>query len=270
MAKTKTATVEAPPKTATTDFLLVLDRSGSMGDDNKWDRLVEGARGQLRTIQAGADKTMTNRVSVVILDDTVQAIDTFKVDAASLNADTFLANMHPGGGTPLYDAIGTGVVRLEGEDDGDKDHAYLVNIFTDGMENASQQYTGPMLDKNIKRLQETGRWTFTWSITEADLAAAQAVFSSVPASNFQPYHNSGGGMAAASSANNAGTKSYMAQRQLGVTASADFYSSQTAAPLEPPPLTTGVVPPPSNWGAPPVHEPKIEKDATVAPPESWQ
>lgn len=50
----------------------------------------------------------------------------------------------PDGGTPLYDAMGTALARLETQCG--KDDMVLVTIITDGMENSSHEFSG----KSIK------------------------------------------------------------------------------------------------------------------------
>lgn len=69
----------------------------------------------------------------------------------------------PGGCTPLYDAIGLGIAKvnaLVGEND-----SVLVTIITDGYENSSREYNLPMVRNLIEKLKKQ-RWTFTFIGTD--------------------------------------------------------------------------------------------------------
>lgn len=65
---------------------------------------------------------------------------------------------NPGGGTPLYDAIGKGISKVNAQIS-DGDHV-LVTIITDGEENSSEEWTLKMVRTMIKKLKKQG-WTFT-------------------------------------------------------------------------------------------------------------
>ncbi len=79
-----------------------------------------------------------------------------------------VANYMPAATTPLYDAIGTGVFKLEKILDGILNYNVLVTIFTDGEENSSMEYTGETIKKKIMELK-LKRWTFTYTGTDHDV-----------------------------------------------------------------------------------------------------
>ena len=64
----------------------------------------------------------------------------------------------PGGGTPLYDAIGKGISKTNAQIE-DGDHV-LVTIITDGEENSSEEWTLKMIRTMIEKLKKQN-WTFT-------------------------------------------------------------------------------------------------------------
>jgi len=66
-----------------------------------------------------------------------------------------IENYHPGGMTPLYDAIGGTI------DGSRKDGKTLFVIMTDGEENASQEYGLDAITKLIKGKEKVG-WTFVY------------------------------------------------------------------------------------------------------------
>ena len=64
----------------------------------------------------------------------------------------------PGGGTPLYDAIGKGISKTNAQIE-DGDHV-LVTIITDGEENSSEEWSLKMIRTMIEKLKKQN-WTFT-------------------------------------------------------------------------------------------------------------
>ena len=69
---------------------------------------------------------------------------------------------HPDASTPLYDAIGQGVLRLKNDLSTHTDYNVLVTIITDGEENASKEFSRNAINQLISELQATGKWTFTY------------------------------------------------------------------------------------------------------------
>lgn len=68
------------------------------------------------------------------------------------------ANYTPGGGTPLYDAVGFTVKELEPEVNG---RNVLVIILTDGEENSSREYTSSQVKAMIAEKEKLG-WVFVY------------------------------------------------------------------------------------------------------------
>jgi Mg-chelatase subunit ChlD len=71
----------------------------------------------------------------------------------------------PDGSTSLYDAIGSSVQRLEQQqatDMKDFDTTVVVIILTDGYENSSGNFRLVDIKRMIARLEETGKWTFSF------------------------------------------------------------------------------------------------------------
>lgn len=67
----------------------------------------------------------------------------------------------PDASTPLFDALGRSLLRLELQLEAIPNPSVLVSILTDGAENASREYTGSAVRAIIDRLQGIG-WTFTY------------------------------------------------------------------------------------------------------------
>ena len=74
-------------------------------------------------------------------------------------------NYQPEGMTALLDAVGGSIDRIEKqfwkELENDEISVVMV-IITDGYENASKYFTYHMVAQNIVKLDETGKWTFSY------------------------------------------------------------------------------------------------------------
>lgn len=69
----------------------------------------------------------------------------------------------PNAMTPLYDAIGETVNKVENQIKNEKGKvAVLVVIMTDGGENSSKEFTQAKINSMITKLQEKGNWTFVF------------------------------------------------------------------------------------------------------------
>ena len=76
-------------------------------------------------------------------------------EVRNITADDY----RPNGCTPLYDAMGMSLSKLQSKVDKD-DHA-LVTIITDGLENASHEYSGKAVKDIVTLLREKG-WIFNY------------------------------------------------------------------------------------------------------------
>ena len=79
------------------------------------------------------------------------------------------SDYRPGGCTPLYDAMGKTLNELEGLiHEGDR---VLATVITDGMENASEEYSGKAIKVLVDRLREKG-WTLAYIGANQDAVEA--------------------------------------------------------------------------------------------------
>lgn len=100
---------------------------------------------------------MEQRISLLTFDS---GHKTFKYDNVKAdNVNTLSArDYNPRGGTPLYDAIGIAIAKLNAQTS-EKDNV-LVTIITDGEENSSEEYNLHMVKTLISKMKKQG-WTFT-------------------------------------------------------------------------------------------------------------
>lgn len=80
-------------------------------------------------------------------------------------------NYKPDDNTPLYDAMGSAILKMKHEIFEKPDTHVLVTIFTDGMENASREFSGKEIKKMVEEFKAQG-WAFTYLGTDHDIHAA--------------------------------------------------------------------------------------------------
>ena len=142
--------------------LLVVDESGSMSIIRR--QALVGINETLATIQKmqKAHADLEQRVTLITFDSTHTNV--FYDNVRASNANPLKAkDYNPCGATPLYDAIGMGITKINAlttEDD-----SVLVTIITDGEENSSEEYSLKMIKNLIEKLKKQN-WTFTFIGTD--------------------------------------------------------------------------------------------------------
>ncbi len=142
--------------------LLVVDESGSMSIIRR--QALVGINETLTTIQKMQEthKNLEQRVTLITFDSTHTNV--FYDNVRASNANPLKAkDYNPCGATPLYDAIGMGIAKINAlttEDD-----SVLVTIITDGEENCSEEYSLKMIKNLIEKLKKQN-WTFTFIGTD--------------------------------------------------------------------------------------------------------
>lgn len=198
---------------------IILDKSQSMGSIAKF--AVDTYNEQLASIRETAEEQEVS-ISLIQFDSDVEfkAYNTILSETTNLEMKDYI----PGTMTAMNDAIGLTIARLQKEEDiNDKNVSVLIVVITDGMENASKEYTKPIIAKQIKELQETDRWTFTYLGANVDVNQIARDYN-FDAGNVQSYAATGAGMAKGSLLNSVGTSRFMKSRLAGATRSASFYS----------------------------------------------
>lgn len=138
--------------------LIIVDESGSMGDIY-WEAL-NGMNDTIEKIKSRANEVEGVRQYVnLITFDSSHYKQHLRHCPAEKARKLSPKEYRPGACTPLYDAIGRAVTRLERHiTDND---AVLVTIITDGYENASREYSAAEIKRLTERLTEKG-WIFTY------------------------------------------------------------------------------------------------------------
>ena len=136
--------------------LIIVDESGSMSCIQK--QAFSVMNETLATVRAMQEKypDTDQRVTLVTFDSNHT---TWHYDDAQAEAteDLKWGQYNPGGCTPLYDAMGRAITKVEAQtQEGD---SVLVTVITDGEENSSHEWRLSMIRRLIERLKERG-WTF--------------------------------------------------------------------------------------------------------------
>lgn len=141
--------------------VIILDRSGSMSAIRE--AAISGFNETLAGIRKAQEKfadTQEHYVSLVTFCScrTDNVFDKVPVAEARPLA---MADYEPCCCTPLYDAMGFTLTAIRKYVKGIDDAVVVVTIITDGLENASREYTGQAIKSLVETLRGEG-WTFTY------------------------------------------------------------------------------------------------------------
>lgn len=157
-----------------TEIAYILDRSGSMQP------MQEPAVAAFNDfIKSQLDVPGDARLTLIQFDDSYEVPVSAKPiqDVPQLTAATYT----PRGSTALLDAIGRTIKetdrRITALPDSDKPGKVILAIFTDGEENASQEYSVKHISDLIRLYRETKGWEFLFLAANQDaIASGGAMF----------------------------------------------------------------------------------------------
>ena len=150
--------------------VIIMDRSGSMWDIQK--PAIMGFNEVLGGVKAAQTKYAETQEQFI----TLVLFDSDSIDEVYWNADPAkaehltTATYVPGACTPLYDAMGKTLTKLEKELKGDENHSVLVTVITDGYENNSHEYDLAAVKALVEHLKDEG-WSFAYMGTDHDVHA---------------------------------------------------------------------------------------------------
>ena len=148
--------------------VIIMDRSGSMWDIQR--PAIQGFNEVLGGVKASAKSfadTQTQFISLVLFDSCNIDFLYWNADPETvpiLTSETYV----PGASTPLYDAMGKALTRLEKELKNVPDHSVAVTVITDGLENSSREYSGTAIKALVDHLKAEG-WSFAYMGTDHDV-----------------------------------------------------------------------------------------------------
>ena len=141
------------PSTENLDLIFVMDRSGSMSGSES-----DTIGGFNSFIQREKDKDLNTHVTTILFDDQYEVLYKRKAigDVAELTRNEYWVR----GCTALLDAIGKTINSLDKE----IDNKVLFVIMTDGLENASREYS----KEQIRNLISSHNWEFIYIGADID------------------------------------------------------------------------------------------------------
>ena len=141
--------------------VIILDESGSMSSIYKETlQSINEVLGGIRKTQEEIPEQKHNVTLVTFEGNGIKGVKLCRDRVPVSEVEDFgEKDYRPGGCTPLYDAMGQTLNRLEGlvgvED------KVMVTIITDGYENSSREYSGSTVKTLVARLREKG-WVFAY------------------------------------------------------------------------------------------------------------
>jgi uncharacterized protein YegL len=145
-------------------LVYILDRSGSMGGLEG--DTIGGFNSMLKE-QQKLDGEAT--VTTVLFDDKYELLHDM-LDVKSVKPITE-KEYSVRGSTALLDAIGRTIQRVRSSDQYGKDDRALFTIITDGMENASREFSAAKIKKMIERQKSEWAWEFVFIGANIDSVA---------------------------------------------------------------------------------------------------
>ena len=164
--------------------VIILDKSGSIECIRQ--AAVSGFNETLNGIKKAQEKfadTQEHFVSLLIFCDCEKKYVFDKVpvgEARSLTMDDY----QPCCCTPLYDEMGFTLTSMRNHVKNIEDAVVVVTIITDGLENASKEYTGAAVKQLVEELKGEG-WTFTYMGANQDSVEVAFNLSIRNARNFE-------------------------------------------------------------------------------------
>lgn len=223
MKKTKKQTpakkASTPKSNKRTYIAIVLDKSGSMGSVHK--ETVHGINEQIQGIKSNAKFGGETFVTLVEFNDTANVV--YKNVPAENIAEFEPQQYRPMGSTAMYDGVLEAINALKGSEEADN-VGYLVVVISDGYENASRNTCQHVLAEEIQKLQNTGKWTFTYMLSNQDLAVVQQALN-VPAGNMLSYSSTSRGSSLGFASNARAVSNYLVSaRGMNDQAVSTFYA----------------------------------------------
>lgn len=205
------ANLELVPMTeGTTHIFQVMDGSGSMR--GIWEE-IQGMMEKQREVHADAvNDGQDVRLTTFLFDDEIYPPI---VECGNpMSTPKFRDITLPGGMTALRDAIGQAIKMAKVQFKNQPNEAVLIQIFTDGQENMSTEWTHEAIHDEIKRLQDTGKWTFQF-IGANQIAENTALDLGINVRNAVAFRPTTGGVKGMSLGLEGSTRSYYSARAAG-------------------------------------------------------
>lgn len=163
--------------------LLILDASGSM--NSIIDATISGFNEIVQTVKGVAKDFPEQEHYISFISFNSRAITTH-LDCEHVDKINEIDKKGyiPNASTPLFDAMGNAINDLRAKLKDESNYNVLVTIFTDGLENASKEYTREVIKGLVEQL-ENENWTFTYIGADHDVSKFTASISITNTLTFQ-------------------------------------------------------------------------------------
>lgn len=184
-----------------TDITIILDRSGSMASIKA--DTIGGVNQFITDQQKIPGECCLTLVQFDSVNPQEVVLDASPIADAKLLTD---ATFQPRGNTPLYDAVGLGIVRcgerLSKTLESDRPNKVIFVIVTDGEENSSREYNRKRVFDLIDVQTTQFNWQFVYIGANHDALKAAAAIN-IPVMNAMNYAATGAGVQASYTATSA-------------------------------------------------------------------
>jgi hypothetical protein len=160
-----------------TIYHLIVDKSGSMMDCV--DSTINGFNEQVNRIKDKSLEFAEEEITMGLttFNDNVKHVY-FQQNPNKMVLLNY-ENYRPSGGTALLDAVGETITEIEHQIAASLiPTTAIIVILTDGYENASKKYNLVNIRNMISKLEETGKWTFSFigaTLDAVDVAASMSI-----------------------------------------------------------------------------------------------
>lgn len=195
-----------------TNVIIVADCSGSMGHlQAKQQDLIFALTSRLGAEETAGQGQYPTRI--IRFGYNVDELGAKPASAWSrFDINDIRANL---GNTALMDAIGRALELT------DPNVPTLINVFTDGEENASHRYNGPRIEALLKQHEAKGNLTLT--VAGPHSAAAYMSRIGIPAGNFKGWDGSAAEHVTVAQTSTASLDNYIVERKAGRTRSVSYF-----------------------------------------------
>ena len=208
--------------------LLLLDESGSMSAIRQ--PVIDGFNATAQTVMELERQFPEQEHRICLVTFNGSGIRTPLFDEAASELPRLdLESYHPRGATPLHDAMGLTITRLRVLTEGHADHRVLVTILTDGIENASREYSQAAIQALVEELTEKN-WTFTYFGANHD---ARCAADSLSIRNSMDFAAAPAALPALFARDRESRLAYSRRLQAGEDVSGNYFT--TAPPADEPP-----------------------------------
>ena len=206
--------------------LIILDKSGSMSSIAK--AAIAGFNetvGGIRSAQERFKDTQEHFVSLMIFCNCEKTMVYDMVPVEKVKELTS-KEYRPRCCTPLYDAMGISINALYNAIKDKEDATAMVTVITDGLENASKEYSGKAIKALVERMKDEEGWNFAYIGTNQDVRATSA---SLSIDNHMEFRDDEAGMREAWEKERKAKMSMFSRFSMGFAATSSMTSAERKA-----------------------------------------